>query len=570
MDEITSRGDKFIISALSKFSNLEPQPVVVEIPTSSNSKPRLVVPALPDPALVASKSVRTNPNPSRLRYRDTMDHYTRLQILNKTNGFCLPNESCMLAEIRDSRTEENYKEIGHKVLTIAEFLAISLVRQPYMDVVAVSVDRLSSEKVKVMIARNEGTPDDTHQAMTLRDLIVKHLVTTNSDKQQFKEDYIKTILTWGSARYERRLTVLNHPNHGQGPKSAARGEKLLTIEKVMTGFVTIAKDKCKFEKLKEIRSKYLTLQSLAKEGTRTNVILRGDVSLLNQSQLAKVSLLSIAHAYLASIQASIREYYRARRVAASHAIDKIISSTLLADILGSSRIFEDLLEIAGDWLHGARFLFCRSLRKVGVYSYGIGMIYEAMTTCRGKMIREIEVEVLPSAPRIAVDCHPDWYEILRSEARRIGYEELTVPKTMLASQTDLKHYQTQPFATLHAELLLGLNRKMSNLPSGEIGVSKSCCATCTEGLSALSRLGCSCMVKSGHKKPYLALLPKLPEVDEAIVSQVKTDFENWLRTTILSPDSDVSDHEISALDSIDMRELKRIETPSLEDQYEAI
>ena len=521
--------------------------------TTITTKP--VVPALPNPADL--------PLPPQL----VIDHYTRLQILKRANGFCLPDTSCMISEMRENRTPENATNVTHKVLTVSEFLAISLVRQPSGDVVAVGIDQVSTERVKVTIARNESTPQDANQANTLRKLFTDHFINNRSEKHPFRQEYLRTILSWGSLRYERRLTVLNHPESiHQGPKSAARASKLLTIEKVMSGFTKISKDADKMQQVKSIHRRYPALYNAMKtESTpRGSGILRGDISLLQQAQRTNKSLLAVANSYLAAIKSSIGQFYKERRLGDNHDVDKIISTTLLADVLGTSRIFEDLLELAADWLPATRFHFCRSLRKVGAYSYGTGLLYDSMTTCRGRKVKEIVVEVLPSPPRVEVTCRPDWYEYLRKEARKLGYEEFTVSKAKLQSGTDLLRYEPRPFATLHAELNLALHRKSTvKLTSGEIGVSKSCCATCTQGLSTLRKMGCNYTVKFGHAKPYVAKLTEISEVNRAIVDRIKTDFKLWIRSIIIEPDSDVSDHETAAPDSGIKKELENVSITSL-------
>jgi len=472
----------------------------------------------------------------------------------------------MLSKMRENRTPENATDVTHKVLTVSEFLAISLVRQPSVDVVAVSIDQVSTETIKVTIARNESTPEDVNQANTLQRLFMDHFINNKSEKRHFKREYLQTILSWGSLRYERRLTGLNHPESTQqGPKSAARGSKLLTIEKVMSEFTKISTDGDKIQQVKSIRSCYAALHNTITASTpSTTAILRGDISLLRQAKRTKKSLLSVANSYLSSIKSSIGQFYKERRLGDKHDADQIISTTLLADVLGTSRIFEDLLELAGDWLPATRFHFCRSLRKVGVHYYGNSLLYDSMTTCRGRKIKEIVVEVLPSPPRVEVACHPDWYKYLREEARKLGYKELTVPKAMLESGTDLRRYEPRPFATRHAELNLALHRKtIGKLTSGEIGVSKSCCATCTQGLSALRKMGCNYTVKSGHANPYVARLTGLLEVDRAIVDRIKMDFEAWIRSIIIEPDSDVTDHETAAPDSGDEEELEKVVITSL-------
>ena len=530
------------------------------------------------PALLISSNigkpivpVLPNPTDSPLDAQLVMDHYTRLQILNRTNGFCLSDSSYMISEMRENRTSEKATDVIHKLLTVSEFLAISLVRQPSADVVAVSIDRVSTEMIKVTIARNESTSEDVNQANTLRKLFMDHFINNRSEKPHFRREYIRTILSWGSLRYERRLTVLNHPESTQqGPKSAARASKLLTIEKVMSGFTKIPTDGDKIKQLKSIYSRYTTLYDTITASTPgTTAILRGDIMLLKQAKLTKNSLLSVANSYLASIKSNIGQFYKERRLGDKHDADRIISATLLADVLGNSRIFEDLLELAGDWLPATRFHFCRSLRKVGVYSYGISQLYDSMTTCRGRKIKEIVVKILPSPPRVEVACHPDWYEYLRKEAMQLGYKELTVTKAMLELGTDLRRYEPRSFATLHAELNLALHRKsIGKLTSGEIGVSKSCYATCTQGLSALRKMGYNYTVTFGHAKPYITRLTKLLEADRAIVDRIKMDFEAWIRSIIIKPDSDVSDHETAAFDSSDKEEFEKVAITPLDHVHE--
>jgi len=193
----------------------------------------------------------------------------------------------------------------------------------------------------------------------------------------------------------------------------------------------------------------------------------------------------------------------------------------------------------------------------------MGLVHDSMTTCRGKRIKSIELHVVSSPPRLTVRCHTDWYGFLRREAKALGYDELTITKKMLEAKTDLKKYDETPMTTVHAELQLAMRRKlMSKFSRGEIGVSKSCCATCTEGLSALRNLGYEYTVKSSHAKPYIARLTELSQVDKAIVGRIQNDFETWLRSIIIEPDSDVSDHE-TASHSDDQQQVAQIVIKSL-------
>ena len=182
-----------------------------------------------------------------------MHPYTRLQILTKTNGFCLADTSCVLSEMRENRNTEN--ATAHKVLTISEFLALSLVTQPSIDVVTVSIDQLAKDKIHVIIARNESTSEDVEQAESLRLLFMEHFINSSSGERQFRAANFRQMLNWGGLRYERRLTVLDHPEcTHQGPKSAARASKLLTIEKVMSEFSRIASDNKKIQEIKSMHT----------------------------------------------------------------------------------------------------------------------------------------------------------------------------------------------------------------------------------------------------------------------------------------------------------------------------
>lgn len=197
-----------------------------------------------------------------------------------------------------------------------------------------------------------------------------------------------------------------------------------------------------FSKISTNDDKVLLIKSLqardtALHGTITSsipnitAVLRGDVSLLRQAKLMKVSMLTGVNSYLTSINSTIGDFYKERRLGDVHDIVKVLSRTLLVDILGTSRTFEDLLEPSGEWDPATRFHFCRTLRKVGVYSYGAGLLYQSTTSCRARSIKYIIVDVLPSSPRVDVPCYPDSYEYVRNEARRVGYTEFTVPKGVL-------------------------------------------------------------------------------------------------------------------------------------------
>lgn len=103
----------------------------------------------------------------------------------------------MLSEIRNNRTEPNIYEATHKVLTLSDFLAIALVRQPSTDVVAVAIDYVNVECVKIAIARNESTSQDVVQAKLLQKLFLDYFINRTTDNSTFKRDFLITMLGWG-------------------------------------------------------------------------------------------------------------------------------------------------------------------------------------------------------------------------------------------------------------------------------------------------------------------------------------------------------------------------------------
>ena len=86
----------------------------------------------------------------------------------------------------------------------------------------------------------------------------------------FKEAYIRLFLTWHASRYESWLTVLNIlQSSSQGSKSAARAQKLLSIEKViMAKFAKFANEPDKIRNVKDIQQRYLALKNRSEPSIR--------------------------------------------------------------------------------------------------------------------------------------------------------------------------------------------------------------------------------------------------------------------------------------------------------------
>jgi hypothetical protein len=136
-----------------------------------------------------------------------------------------------LNEITQNRTENDL----YKKLKISQFLAIRLGPCYYVDVVAVSTNRVSSEKLQILIARRDSTPDDSNQANALKQVVVKHFINTSTKEQteeQFSNDYLIAVLGWSSDRINVRLIALNYARANKpSAKSMARSEKLLSLKR---------------------------------------------------------------------------------------------------------------------------------------------------------------------------------------------------------------------------------------------------------------------------------------------------------------------------------------------------
>jgi len=497
-----------------------------------------VIPALPDLSKTFKPFVPISGDEIR-------KHYTRLQILTRTNAYSVPDTLCTLNEMKQNRTKND----AYKKITVSQFLAISLVRYSHVDVVAVSMDQVSPHKIEILIARNESTSLDSDQAKTLRQLFLKHFInsaTKEPTEEQFSMDYLTAILGWSSDRITTRLTALNYAGANKpGPKSKARSEKLLNLEKILSALSALSAlggDDSTRRKVKDLEKRYTS--------NLDAILLRGDKHILRRSKDKDVSFLDVVYSWLRFIKDAIGRFHKKRRLGEFDVSD-FTSLALTADILGSSRIFEDVLDLTGSGSPAGRFQFCRSLRKVGVYWYGVHLLFKSMTSCRGRHINEIDVVVIPSPENVEVACIPDWYGFVREEFRAITHHELTASQAFLESTSDLNKYQSETPAALHAELNLALYRKRTGLKTGEIGVSKDCCSTCLTGLSHLKTLGFDYFIKGGHDKPYVARLTGFDPVDRAIITGVEDDFIRWLKMLEKKPDSDVSDHnsEIESLPS---------------------
>lgn len=246
---------------------------------------------------------------------------------------------------------------------------------------------------------------------------------------------------------------------------------------------------------------------------------------------------------LRSIKFEIGNFHRMCRLG-DYDVSKFRSLTMVCDFPSTSRIFEDVLDVCvSDSFPYVRYQFCRSMRKIGVYRYGIHVLYKAMTSYAGKNIKMILGNTIRSPDNTSVTCREDWYEFVRQEFQKLTKHELPITKAYSEASTDLNKYETSTLAALHAELNLAISRRSQPKNSGEIGVSKECCFTCVAGLSVLQQQGHSYTIKQSHAKYHMSRLTGVYTVDREIMKSVQCDFEEWLRRLDTRPDSDVSHHE---------------------------
>ena len=471
-------------------------------------------------------------------------HYTRLQIVTKARGYSLPDKSCILEDLSENKDGD----LCFKALTISSFLALTLVRgpgDPAADVVAVAFDQYPEGRIAIQVARNCSTPDDANQANSLKSLFVETFINAQSppNPTNFRHEYLRLMLSWGTEKFKSRLLALTY-----GVSAAAQGtlkgkikaKLTLNIVVVIDALTAIRNEHAKVEEVRKLSTKYLTTNNDSVTTSGKTPLFSGDLNLLMFSRKQKNTVLDIVLTWLAYVQKGISEFHKGNWLG-NHDYKKISLLLSCCDMLGNSWICRELLDISGNFTPPAQHHFMRSLRKIGVYRVGIKKLYDSVTKCT--KVKEIDVMVLPSPQDSSVSCHTDWYRFLCDEARVVLQKDINTSKAKLESAKDLSKYKANYPASLHCEVNLALYRRSKGHYGGEIGVSKDCCATCVEALSALRGMNSKYMVKKGHLKHYVAKLTENEIVDRAIIARIKGDFEQWLREMDIVGDSDVdSDH----------------------------
>jgi hypothetical protein len=350
-----------------------------------------VVPALPLPGLVFRRD--PHPQPPRVSDDEIKGHYTRLQILYRAMEFSDPDMRCQLDDHKENRS---CLDDSGKILTVSNFVAFSLVRDSSADVVAVSIDTLPGGVLSVVATRNTPAAGDVAQAEALKNLFHRHFLadrSASSSFETFREDYLRKVLSWGNKKYVGRLSKLKNGG-GTGQKSTGRAKNRMTLGKVYFAMKALVLDVTKREKIVDIENKHLVAERAVLRATGETSYIRGDNNLVFEAKAQNTSTLMITISYLRYVHRYAKEFYAAFERCTDGSelgreeYEAITTVTTLCDMLGSSRIFEDYLDLTEENTSTARYCFGRSLRKIGHYRYGIWKLWNAMTNCAGKYIKE--------------------------------------------------------------------------------------------------------------------------------------------------------------------------------------
>jgi len=188
-------------------------------------------------------------------------------------------------------------------------------------------------------------------------------------------------------------------------------------------------------------------------------------------------------------------------------------------------MLHEILAVMGVERH-SRDAFTMSLRKLGAYSEGMWSLWKGLKGCEdGYIVKDITLALVPSqlpeSSTTTVECWPSWEKFIEIEAEKILHSSLSVPPKVLRSSTALSSYNPNP-SVLHAEMNLALFKKRHGIRSGDIGISRDCCAACFTGFNALYESNYKYRVKGTHDKIYLSRLTGEDVMDKAIY-----DFISW-------------------------------------------
>ena len=168
---------------------------------------------------------------------------------------------------------------------------------------------MSSQKLQILIARNDSTPDDSNQANALKQVFVKHFINTPTKEQteeQFSNDCLTAVLGWSSDRITARLIALNYAGAiKSSAKSMARSEKLLSLEKILFALSQFAEGGTACSEVEKLEKRY----SVPIKGSR----LRGDMHILSRSKKINMTVLDVVYSWLRFIKDNVGQFHKQRR-----------------------------------------------------------------------------------------------------------------------------------------------------------------------------------------------------------------------------------------------------------------
>jgi hypothetical protein len=169
------------------------------------------------------------------------------------------------------------------------------------------------------------------------------------------------MLSWGFDKFISRVSALKTGGEDE-EKPKGRARTLLTLGRVNYVMKLLVQNVAMVEEVNEIQNKYVIVEEVVHEATGDSSLIRGDNNLLNQSESRSQSVLLVVISYLRYIHQNSKilfEIYRRQPNRSTASLIKadlrvIATCVTLCDILGSSRMFEDLLDqVTGEKVHAA-------------------------------------------------------------------------------------------------------------------------------------------------------------------------------------------------------------------------
>ena len=288
------------------------------------------------------------------------DHYTRMQILSLTNVSSMPTTERILADYNITLKDTS----PYKMLSMTSFIALALVKASVGDVVAVSFDLKQNGKLSIEFTRNYPTTEDLDKANQLAELCREHIIKPRTPLAwiEFRSQFLKTMLIWGQSKVKSRLIAITGGDDPlRGARVAAKAKSILSMQKVRDLHKGLQNS---HELYTIIHDRY----ELRCANTNGVLQARGDKTLIARCNTRKLTLYEVVDQYIQVIENGVHRFHRGFREG-KYDTNLLFSTFLACDILGSSDLFHDILDLHGI-AGSSRDHFTRSLRKVGQYAHG--------------------------------------------------------------------------------------------------------------------------------------------------------------------------------------------------------